>query len=110
MTITDLLTQTVTVQTHGAGAADEYGNATDTWSAGVQHKGRVEQRNATEITVDGDVQRSDWLLFLGPEVAIGGRDRVTADGRTFEVVGPPSVARTPRGPHHLEANLRHVSG
>ena len=110
MSLARLLTETGTVYVHGAGAPDEYGSPIDTWTPGPSYPSRLEQRSATEVTVDGDVQRSDWVLFLPPGAAIKGRDRWVTGGRTFEVIGPPAVLHTPDGPHHIEAQLRHLGG
>ncbi|MGE3835249.1 MAG: hypothetical protein AB7H43_10730 [Acidimicrobiia bacterium] len=109
MTIRGLLTQTVLVHHHSTGADNAYGVAADQWDAGTSHRARLEQATGSESTVDQDVQASDWRLFLDAGVAIGGRDRVVADGVTYEVVGPPLIQRTPRGPHHVEATLRVVA-
>lgn len=105
MSLRSLLTQTVTVQTHTAGADDVFGNQADTFPSSRTYRARLEQTAEDEQVVDRDTLRTDWLLILPPEAQISGRDRVVADGVTFEVVGPPAVQRTPRGPHHIEARL-----
>ena len=111
MSYRGLLTQTVTVVRRNAGAEDRYGNATDEWAAGVEHPARLTQVAGSEATAGRDAQISDWKLYLEADVEIDGSDRVVdEDGRTFEVVGPPTVARTPRGVHHVEARLRHIEG
>ncbi len=45
-------------------------------------------------------------LFLGPESSITGRSEVTVESKRYQVVGKPAEMRTPRGVHHIEANLR----
>lgn len=111
MTIRNLLTETVTVRRFQAGAQDRYGDTSEGWNAGSQHRARLEQVSESEVTVDRDTQRSDWRLFLEAGVEIGGRDLVVdSGGRTFEVVGPPDVQKTPRGPLFTTARLRHVEG
>lgn len=110
MSLRNLLTETVTVLAASNGTADEYGNTSTTFGAGSAYKGRLEQRSAQEVTDGRDTFVSDWVLYLFPDAAINGRDRVVdGNGRTFEVVGPPIVQRSPRGPHHIQANLRFVS-
>lgn len=108
MTLRSLLTQTVTVQHHAEGAVDRFNDPTGGFDAGTEYRARLEQSAGDEQSTDRSVQVGEWLLILPRDAVIGGRDRVVADGSTFEVVGPPVVQRTPRGPHHIEARLRLV--
>ena len=108
MALRRMLTQTVGVRRFNPSGLDEYGNPVESWDPPVSHPARLEQTGGEEMTTQRNVQIGDWRLFLLPDVAIGGRDRVEADGETFEVVGPPVVQRAPRGAHHIEANLQHV--
>lgn len=71
--------------------------------------GYLEQTGERELVLDRNTEISDWLLVLGAGVTIGARDRVEWGSYVFEVVGPPSRPRTPRGEHHVEVRLRHVS-
>lgn len=112
MSYRDLLAQTVTVHAFEEGAEDRYGNTGDGWAdPGVAYPARLTQVSGSEVTIGRDAQVSEWKLYLEADVELGGRDRVVdEDGRTFEVVGPPLLARTPRGVHHVEARLRYVEG
>lgn len=106
---TRLLDQTVTILARDTSGTDDWGRAVETWpEPGVDVRGRLELATGAEETDDQDVQTSRWRLFLKPDVTISGRDRVRADGVTYEVDGPPTVQRTPRGPHHLQVSLRAV--
>lgn len=70
----------------------------------------LEQTRSDEVTADEDTQLADWLLVdPNPDAGLTGRDQVDVDGTMFRVVGPPHIAYTPRGPHHLEARLAYVS-
>jgi hypothetical protein len=110
MSLATLLTEPVTIQTASSGAVDVFNDATTDYSAGTEVLGRLEQRSAQEVTEGRDTLVSDWVLYLHPDVVVGGRDRVVDQYmRTFEVVGPPIMQRSPRGPHHLQVNLRHVA-
>lgn len=101
-----LLTQTVTVQTRSTGAVDDYGNPTESWSAGTEYRARLEHSDSTEAQGDQLVVTSRYLLILPADAVIGAGDRVEdEDGNTFEVDGPPIKQRTPRGVHHVEARL-----
>lgn len=103
---------TVTIGVYSQSTTDSRGNPVDTWTYGTPISAWLEQTEAQEVTRGRETLLSDWLLvFPDPSTAIGGRDRIQDDqGRTFEVVGPPEVVTTPRGPHHVEARLRHVDG
>lgn len=113
MALADLLSQSVTVlHFREDGAADGYGNLTPVWDLPTVHRARLEQVGGSEVTVGASVQVADWDLYLVSEDdaarQIKGRDRVLADGVTYEVVGPPTIHRAPRGKHHVEARLRVV--
>lgn len=90
------------------GAADEYGNPTDTTLTAAT-RCYIEQRNATENTNDRSTTSEDWLLMLPAGTAVDATDRVTVDGYgTFEVIGPPWPVRNPRADaiSHVEATVR----
>jgi hypothetical protein len=92
------------------GARDAHNVPTVTYTGPEVVRGILQQQGGTEA-VDGRLtQVGDWVLVLPPDVELGGNDRVVARELTFEVVGPPNVVRTGRGPHHVEARLRHVAG
>jgi hypothetical protein len=50
-----------------------------------------------------------WLMVTNDSDVLG-LDRITWDGRTFEVTGPPAPVYTPAGYHHTESTLRIVQG
>lgn len=104
-----MLTQEVTVYGVTDGAADDYGNVTQTWASVAVELGRFEQRAAQERTTDQEVVTSDWVLYLHPATAVTSRSRVGDEfGRTFEVVGPPALVSTPRSGVYVEASLSFV--
>lgn len=110
MSIAHLAKRPVTYHRHSTSGKDAYGNPQDTWTADASTTNVwLEQTQSTEVTANENTQTSDWLL-VDPDPAAGltGRDRVEVDGDMFEVVGPPHVVHTPRGPHHVEARLAHV--
>jgi hypothetical protein len=110
VSLATLLTEPVSVLTASDGAADEFNSPSTTYSAGTEYLGRLEQRSAQEVTDGRDTMVSDWVLYLPPDATVVGRDRVVdMYGRTFEVVGPPIMQRSPRAAHHLQVNLRHVA-
>lgn len=117
MSIGRLLTQTATitrVRPATAPDSDSDGN----WLPGTPttasypcrlergHGGRQSRADTSESYDEGAERMSSaWLLFLPSTADITGRDLVTVEGRKFEVDGEPTVLRTPRGPHHIEAFL-----
>lgn len=112
MSFAALLTQTVTIIEPGT-STDTYGNEVADWGAGATTTtgpGLIQQTDATEVTVDRDTVVSNLMLFLPPDRTITALCRATEGERTFEVIGEPDLLRTPRGPHHVEARLRHVAG
>lgn len=110
MSLSALLTQTVLVRHAVEGALDRYRVATVSYDAGTEYPARLEQVGGSETSSGRDAVVADWALYLPADAAIGARDQVEADGTTFEVVGPPEFARTPRGVSHVVARLRYVQG
>lgn len=110
MSFEALLTQTITLVKASSETytTDAEGNSTGTPDT-ADYPGLIQQRDATEIVVGPDTLVSGHLLFLGPDVPIAGTDRVRESGREFEVIGTPNVLNTPRGPHHIECDLRLVT-
>jgi head-tail adaptor len=105
------LPQTVTV-VRPTTTTDRYGNTTTSWSNATraEYAAWIEQSAAGENTDQRDQQSADWLLIVQPDADVNGRDRVEYDGKTFEVVGPPTRRNTFRGTHHIEATLRWIEG
>ena len=57
-----------------------------------------------------DTATGKWRLLMETDNDIEAYDRFLAEGRTFEVDGPPETARSPRGEHHLQVNLYWIEG
>lgn len=102
---------TVQIARRVAGTPDRYGNDTPTYAEpGLPLAAWLEQTQAREITVGADTAISDWLLGLPSNPDLAHRDRVLADGATYEVVGRPELQRQPGGSvHHVEARLRLIT-
>jgi plastocyanin len=114
MTLASLMVHDVTVVHAGTGT-NVYGDTTKDWATATRTgvRGWVSQTSQSEVLDGREAQVSEWVVFLPPEVTVAGGDRIEwADlpAVTFEVDGPPNPARTPRGPHHIEARLRVVEG
>jgi head-tail adaptor len=111
MTLESMLTDTVTVVSPVTGT-DDYGNTGVTWDAATRRNaaGRIEPLSSQEVLASRDEIIADWRLFLGPDNPITTYNRVEWSGKTFEVRGAPAVESTPDGPHHIEVNLRYVTG
>jgi hypothetical protein len=107
LSLAGLLAQTWRVLPFSSSGIDQYGNPTTTFGPPVPYPCRLEQLTEQEILLDRNLQIGDLRLFLPPGAVITGRDRGEDDeGRIYEVIGPPKLHRTPRGPHHIEAVLR----
>lgn len=111
MSLQALMVHDVTI-VHAGTSTDRYGNIVKDWSTATTKvsKGWITQTAASEDVTDREAEIGTWTLFLPAETVVTGRDRVTWDGLTFEVVAPPRKAWTPRGEHHIEAQLRIVEG
>lgn len=102
MNVNRLLNQTctLTLVTPGAGAADGMGDPTDTTTTATFRcwlSQATSARTGAEITRNENVQSQSLDLYLEPAAAaLDGYDRVTVDGVTYEVDGPPIVERNPR--------------
>jgi hypothetical protein len=92
--------------------ADRYGSASVTFAAaGRTVMGWVSQTAAEEPQSDlRDPLVTSLVLFLPPDTAITGRDRVILDDVTYTVEGTPHRAWRPSGEHHLEVRLQEVTG
>lgn len=98
---------------------DEYGDPIETTST-VTARCELQQVSRLEQLESG-VQSEDWALFLAPTgtddeeepvtIDLEGSDRLTVDGETYEVVGPPWPVRHPITGEvsHIEARVRQVS-
>lgn len=107
MSLAGLLAETVTVIRYVA-TTDEYGNTVPGAETRTAYSGRLEELATSELVRDRDTVITDWRAFLPATVDLGPYDRIEARGHLFEVVGLPNQQQTPRGPHHVEVQLRWV--
>lgn len=113
MTLSNLMVRSVTI-VHPATATDRYGNAVADWEDVTETSthgwiGRTSASEELGTRTAGEVET--WTLTLDDlTVSIGGTDRVIVDGQTFEVASPVWRTWTPRGEHHIEVDLRAVTG
>lgn len=113
MTLGNLMVRSATI-VHPNYNSDRYGNLMPDWGDVTETDVRVwlgRQSASEEHGTRVGAGIESWLL-MAEDVTIGlaTGDRVVVDAQTFEVDGPVHVAWTPRGPHHLEAVLRAVTG
>lgn len=113
MSFRDLLVREATVIQPGE-TQDRYGSRQPDWSApALENTERcwLNQQGSTEDRAGGrDAVIVDAIYFAEPGSAVTAASRVIVDGTTYEVVGRPRSAWTPRGEHHIEADLKAVSG
>lgn len=90
------------------GAADVYGNPTETTTqTSVWYE--LQQARRSEDAGDTSWQIGIWNLFLPPGTEVAGVDRFIGDeSDTYEFVGPPWKVRNPRTGivSHIEATIR----
>jgi hypothetical protein len=72
--------------------------------------GWVAQATSDDVRDNRAGDESDYILQTLATVDVRPGDRVVWGDLTFDVVGRPNSAYTPRGEHHLEAKLRVVEG
>ena len=111
MSLAALMTQAVTVERaplvdghHGDDVRD-WDNATTTPAVAW-----IAQENRAEVLTDRDAEISHWTGYFPVGTDLAAADRVRRGDELFEVDGPPNIAPTPAGPHHVEATLRIVTG
>lgn len=111
MTLAALMVHDVTIL-HPAAITNRYGDGAADWAGAerVDSKAWVAQRSSVEATEHREGLVSTWVAYLPPDVEIGGRDRIEWGDLTFEVIGSPLPAHTPRGLHHYEAALEVIEG
>ena len=93
---------------------DRYGSETKDWEAAVTviADARMRQRSSVETADGREARTSTWFVMTPPAKPIEALDRITFDGRTFEVHGD-IVEAFDLGAgvtHHYEAELKIVEG
>jgi hypothetical protein len=111
MSINNLLVRDVTIVTAET-ITDRYGNKVRVWTNASRNytRGWLGRNSETEDGSNREGFVTTWTLRLPPGTAITAGDLVEVDGVTYHVEGPPNKAWTPRGEHHVRAELRLVEG
>lgn len=106
-----LLTRAVDILEPGTDT-DDYGNTTRTWDAedATTVRGWLHRIATSEDLQNRDADIGDWILILPATATVTSDCRITVDDTTYEIVGAPYTAHTPRGPHHIEARLKVIDG
>jgi len=112
-----LLNRPVTITRRTPSATeDAYGNPVDAVVT-TTTVGELQQQQRSETDqgawgLAGDIVQTVWLLVLPAGTAIDASDRVTIDGKDYEVIGDPWHARNPRTQQdaHVEVTLRRSRG
>lgn len=101
-----------TVDVIDPASKDRHGDPLPGDPAEVQVSGCSMQPAASVESLDGgDTVSSAWDLFLPPGVIITALHRVRWRGDLYEVDGEPRPWDDERGrPHHIEAQVRRVTG
>lgn len=111
MTIAALMVHTVTIK-RASTTTDRYGDTAADFDTATSTTtvAWISQRAASEIVNGREAQLSEWVAFLPADADVLGQDRIIWGDITFEVVGPPNHAWSPRGENHIEAVLKVVNG
>jgi hypothetical protein len=111
VSLATLFVHDVVILTAGT-TIDRYGNELQSWSTAtsVSARGWITQMPGSEQLLNRDAQIAEWSLSVPAGTPITGHERVTWEGITFEVAGPPQRAWTPRGEHHVVAQLQVITG
>lgn len=117
MSFATLLVQPVVI-VRPAMVTDRYGNQVPDWNQATRTstKAWIAEQETQEVVVGRDAIVSTWRAFLAPTVTVLAGDRIEWDVPgspatvTFDVVGQPVPASTPRGLHHWEVSMRTSSG
>jgi len=82
------------------------------WSASTSRRstGWIAQATSDDVRDNRSGDESEWVLQTYATTDVRPGDRVVWGDLTFEVVGRPNPAWTPRGQHHTECRLRLVEG
>jgi hypothetical protein len=117
MSLETLLSKTMVAFTRGAPVEDEYHNPIP---GEIQEAGEwpcsLSPLEGQELTTGRETVISRFLLVIGSNgygllPVLGAADRVTIEGISYELEGPPLAFERPgEGPHHLEAKVRAVTG
>lgn len=111
MAFDDLLIDTITVYTVSAGTTDRYGNPTDDLSSGVEYAARVEPFKVEELEGGRrDTRIALFRVFTDADAIITGTSLVDYQGTRYEVFGDVKMYEDGVGPHHLEFELRGITG
>jgi hypothetical protein len=89
----------------GSDSVADFDNATD-----VDATGWIAQSSTDDVRSARTGDASEWLLQTSSATDLRPGDRVVWGDYTFDVVGRPNPAWTPKGVHHVEARLRLVEG
>ena len=104
---TPLMTQPATLAHAADGPPDIYNDPTTTYTPQAVRVW-MHQTQRDEQTVRGQIESETWAVYLPPTITVGPADRLTVDGVTYELVGPPWRAFHPRLRRvtHIEATVR----
>lgn len=114
MPVEDLFFQTLTVITKEmSDVKDDMGNYIVETTGTTNYAGKIQprlDRSTFEHLLGRDTVVANWKAFLPANAAVTYLDQIVADGVTYEVVGPPYLARGPLGVNHIEIALREYEG
>lgn len=92
-----------------AGAADRYGNATESSPSTATVGALVVALDATEDELGRDTRVSRYTVTTRPDVSVSGSSRIAWRGKALEVVGEP-LQTSAEGIRRLTFTAREIKG
>lgn len=89
---------------------DRYGNEIEFWDAGTLVSARVDEKSSSEDTIDRDMRKRQYTVFLEKEAPISALSYMIWDTRELRVNGEPKMLYDAVGPHHIEVECEEVLG
>lgn len=111
MSFPALLARDVTILT-ATSSTNRYGDTAADWSAPASRTAQCwfDQQTGADLLSHRSGIVTQARAFFDTTSSLAAGERVVIDDATYEVIGSPDIAWTPRGPHHIEAQLRAVAG
>jgi len=105
MSYTSLLIDTCTTRRYSTGAADAYGNPTETWADYLTDQPcRLNIISGVELKVGAELVIANYQLFV-EDIDITEQDRVVIDSVTYEILLVKEYQDSSNG-HHKQCLLR----
>jgi hypothetical protein len=110
--LADLMHQNVAIFAPSVGVS-RAGDPTLDWDEPIlieTVKGWIQSRRSAEDESLRNRRTEHGRLYVPADADIKSTSRVRVNGQMWQVIGPPRKVFTPRGPHHIEADVEYLDG